>query len=110
MDNELILTNSVKWWEKRRPIFNLIVGFTGVITLLIVAKFFGKEEFIGLIIYGLVVNLFYSLGILLELFDYYYFNNRIGLKRFRVLFLILGTLISFFITIFNVILYYIPKF
>jgi len=39
-----------------------------------------------IIIWGIGANLFYSLGTLLELFDWYYLNNRLRLQRFRELF------------------------
>ncbi|WP_379812312.1 hypothetical protein [Flavobacterium chuncheonense] len=48
----------------------------------------------GITIWGIGANIFYSLGILLELFDWYYLNNKIGIKRFRYLFYIGGLFFS----------------
>lgn len=96
------LKSNVKWWESKRWIFNLLVGVSGllvIINVLAESHYQWKlEDTLGVIIWGIGVNIFYSLGILLELFDWYYLNNRVGFKKLRSFFYIIGTFISCFYT------------
>ncbi len=89
---------NIKWWESKRWIFNILI-----ILSLVIAFYFGYSEVdfcwssyetIGIIKWLLGVNLFYSLGILAELFDWYYFKNRIGIIKFRLTLFLVGTLFS----------------
>ncbi|WP_417799749.1 hypothetical protein [Tenacibaculum sp.] len=97
------LKSNIKWWESKRWSFNLVVGLVGVYT---VYDGFSRGEYswvradiLGILYWGVGANIFYSLGILLELFDWYYFKNKIGIKRFRMIFFIIGLLFSCFLTL-----------
>ena len=59
----------LKWWENKRLWFNFIVGITGIVGLFIYSTFFNLFDFISLSVYGFIANIFYSLGVLVELFD-----------------------------------------
>ncbi len=89
---------NIKWWESKRWIFNLLVGIVGVYAIYDGIKgtdySWSRADTFGLIYWGIGANIFYSLGILSELFDWYYFKNRLGIKRFRLFLYISGTLFS----------------
>ena len=57
------------WWESRRPVYNFAVIAAGITTLIIVylAELLiggstGGVPWIGIVIYGILANLFYTLG------------------------------------------------
>lgn len=96
------LKSDIKWWETKRWFYNLGVAIFGIL-----AMYFGissdeysftLEDFLGIIIWGIGANIFYSLGILVEILDWYYLENKIGIKRFRMIFLIIGFFFSCFST------------
>lgn len=94
---------NIKWWESKRWIFNLGVGIFGIFAIydgLSRSEYsWTKANTIGIIYWGVGANLVYSSGILLELFDWYYMNNKIGIKRFRLMFFIIGFLFSCSLTL-----------
>ena len=65
------------WWERRRPVYNLVVGATGLVTLTTVTILmtltpglhptFSLVPLIAVAAYGVMANLCYSLGFLIEL-------------------------------------------
>jgi hypothetical protein len=63
----------IGWWERRRPLYNLVVGATGLVTVCILGVALGPTMFIqpgswiGITAYGIAANLCYSLGAPLEL-------------------------------------------
>ena len=89
---------NIKWWESKRWIYNIAVGFFGIFAIydgLSRGEYsWTIEDTFGIIIWGIGANVFYSLGILLELFDWYYLKNKIEIKRFRMIFFIIGLLFS----------------
>ena len=92
------LKSNIKWWESKRWIFNLAVGLVGIFTIY---DGFSRDDYswtssdtFGIIYWGIGANILYSLGTLLELFDWYYLKNGIGIKKFRMLFFIIGLLFS----------------
>ena len=93
----------IKWWESRRWIYNLAVGVFGILGLYKGISrgeyYWSKEDIFGIIWWALFVNIAYSLGVLLELFDWYYLKDRVKIKRFRMLFFIIGLLFSCFWTL-----------
>ena len=86
------LKSNIKWWESKRWIYSIAVGIFGIIAIydgLSRGEYsWTIDDTIGIIIWGIGANIFYSLGTLLELFDWYYLKNKIGLKRFRMIFFI----------------------
>ena len=71
--------NVIAWWEMRRIPFNLLVGGVGVLSLLIIdwvgSRFVPLGEdieepmgiILGVIGYGIMANLYYTLGWITEL-------------------------------------------
>ena len=63
----------IGWWERRRPIFNAVVGVTGLVTLSVLGLAAGPAIFaqpglwLGVTAYGIAANVCYSLGAPLEL-------------------------------------------
>jgi len=63
----------IGWWERRRPLFNLVVGATGLVTLSVIGVASGGGIFtqpglwLGVTAYGVAANLCYSFGAPLEL-------------------------------------------
>ncbi|NAY93447.1 hypothetical protein GTQ34_16165 [Muricauda sp. JGD-17] len=101
----------MKWWESKRWIFNLSVGLFGIY-----ASYDGvtsnmeyswtRADTMGIIWWGIGANILYSLGILAELFDWYYLKNKLHIKRFRLFFFISGLLFSCFWTLWCTWLYF----
>ena len=63
----------IRWWESRRPAYNLAVGAAGTLSYAAVSLFellrFGKDPTLPLgliLVYGIVANLFYCLGPLVD--------------------------------------------
>ena len=59
----------VRWWESRRPLYNLAVlvaGVTSLASVFVVELFLGegagKIPWGGIVVYGLLANLLYTLG------------------------------------------------
>ena len=63
----------IGWWERRRPVFNAVVGATGLVTLFVLGLAAGPFIFteprlwLGVTAYGIAANVCYSLGAPLEL-------------------------------------------
>lgn len=85
----------LSWWEKKRLWYNLIVLVFGVLQIIKEKPDnFGFVDIKWIITYGLIANVFYSIGILIELLDDYYLKTFFKFKRLRWFFLIIGTLFS----------------
>jgi hypothetical protein len=56
----------VRWWESRRPLYNLAVLVAGVASVFVVEAFLGegsgKIPWGGILVYGFLANLLYTLG------------------------------------------------
>ena len=48
-----LLNESIVWWEKQRLAFNVVVGITGILSLIIFAYDLNIIEIIGVFIWGL---------------------------------------------------------
>ncbi len=97
------LKSNIKWWESKRWIYNLSVGLFGIFTIY---DGFSRGEYswtksdtYGVIWWGIGANVLYSLGILLELFDWYYLKQRLRIKNLRMFLFIIGLLFSCFWTL-----------
>lgn len=58
-----------KWWEKKRLLYNLLIGLSGLF-LLFLLSFFRKGIFFILVpalLYGCVANVLYTFGFIAEL-------------------------------------------
>jgi hypothetical protein len=105
--NSELTKNTLDWWEKKRIWYNLIVLIFGVWQIIKEQPdTYNFEDIIGVVIYGLGANILYSIGILIELLDEYYFKTFFKFKRFRWFFLIIGTLFSILYTTWLIKIYY----
>jgi hypothetical protein len=96
------LLATIQWWEKKRIWFNIIVGALGVISILLFNSgrlFSGWISLVGIIIWGIAANIFYSSGILLEVVNVYYLKSSKNFFRFRYPLFIIGTLLYSMVTI-----------
>lgn len=86
------------WWEKRRPAYNLVVGITGLVVLVFLGEF---SLFIlaAVLAYGLIANVFYSTGFLLEVVDKHYFKSSLDLSERRSELFWIGLLFSGLVTL-----------
>ncbi|AUC75670.1 hypothetical protein [Olleya sp. Bg11-27] len=100
------INNSIVWWEKKRLWFNVAVGLTGVISILFIWPYLFYDRFIAIILYGIIANIFYSLGMLIELLDSYYHKGKCKFHNYRKLFFLIGTLAYCFVTFYLVRLLY----
>ena len=106
-----LLNETIVWWEKQRIIFNIFVGISGLLSLIIVSPyFFGIAEIIGVLIWGIIANILYSSGILIEIFNLYYFNSKVNLFKFRFGFYVFGSLLYCLVTFVYPFLYFFPAF
>lgn len=102
-----VLKKTIIWWEKKRIWFNVAVGLAGLLGITInIIHPFGIEDFIGIILWGMMANILYSVGILLEIVNQYYLKGRLNIFRFRRFFFIIGTLAYVFFTWVYVYFYY----
>jgi len=104
---------AIGWWEARRVPFNLIVGITGIITCIVVsvvglgAEILFQSEFglpdpplfalIGVVIYGLLANVCFTGGWILELIVRKAWPQEAD--RFATLSLSLGVIFSVLLTL-----------
>jgi len=87
------------WWEKRRIAYNVIVGICGLIVLIFFLNVpLDPALIIDAILYGVIVNLFYTLGFLIEVVSRYYFKSDRDFSKSRKGLFWTGLVISVLIT------------
>ena len=91
------LLTAFGWWEKRRWIFNLVVGLTGSIFFFLVPSF-NSFDILGVLVYGILANLCYCTGFLIEVAARYYFKNESDFTRKREFLYAAGLLFSVLVT------------
>lgn len=110
LDSNIITNQSIiqkfKWWEKKRMLFNIAVGISGLITTIMYCKHFEIFELFGVIAWGMVANILYSTGFIFEMVDHYYFNERIQIVKFRMFLFLIGTLSYIIVSYFFGMVYY----
>ena len=88
------LTEALKWWESKRLWFNVAVGVVGAASMVLFFKpSFGTPitDIMGAVAWGVVANIFYSVGFMAEAADHHYFKGRWKLEELRQIFWIVGT-------------------
>ena len=101
------ISSSLAWWDKKRVLFNIITLVAAVVYLIMIKpKNFGLNEIFGALLYGLILNVFYCLGFLMELYDYSYLKSKLKLQNYRSVFFILGTVFSVLYTLLQIDIYY----
>ena len=93
------LEASFAWWERKRIWFNVWVGLSGFLTIVVFFQSFSWEVFFGIFIWGSAANLLFSVGFLVEAADKYYFKNRLGIRRIKQALFLAGTVLYSFATI-----------
>jgi hypothetical protein len=100
-ENEIL--DLVRWWEKKRIIFNLCVGVAGLIMLFIlglpILKAIPLEIIFYILFYGVVVNGFYTLGWVCGILRVVYFKRHISIGEHKEGLFYFGTFLSVFITV-----------
>lgn len=101
----LMLVEAQRFWEgKRRFNFNIAVGISGVVGLILLLMFmpFYLAFFIpGILFYGFVANTCYSLGYVLDSYTITNSNGSKSLKQNRQLLYLTGVVLSCIITFFG---------
>lgn len=105
LDNNLTNENispgfegAIRWWEKRRVLYNIVVCCCGIITILLA----GKLDFFSIVMvffYAIAANIAYCSGLMLEAWDYYYFGNRLNIRDYRLALYIVGVVGSACLTL-----------
>ena len=104
--SEVALKDAVTWWEKRRIWFNVAVGVSGIAAILLTTNSISSSDIIDIILYGIVLNVMYSVGFVLEALDNHYFAQKLKIYKFRLGLCVLGTVSSVLITFVFAVSYY----
>ena len=97
--NDDKMMSAFVWWEKRRLFYNIYVTLAGVFGL--VLSFFPMSflDFVGIVMWMIVANVFYCLGFLVELFVKHYFKSTKAFdNRTRQTLFWLGCIFSMLLT------------
>lgn len=95
---DVLILEMVQWWEKRRLLYNFIVGVVGLVAVFMVLNqnsyiAFSEILLFAILPYGFAANVFYLFGWVTELLIRYYFKITLSPSVRQVLFWI-GTCIS----------------
>lgn len=88
---DMSIMESFRWWENKRIWFNLAVGFTGAYVLDTYCIRLFPGDIIGIILWGIVANLLFSLGFFAEMADRYYLKHYMDLRQVRWILFLAGT-------------------
>ncbi|WP_298898104.1 hypothetical protein [uncultured Psychroserpens sp.] len=81
------------WWESKRLWFNILVGISGILGILSGIFEFLLADLLGVFAWGILANILFSTGIVVELLDDFYLKGKLKLYHFRWAFLVSGTLL-----------------
>jgi hypothetical protein len=103
------ILDMIQWWEKRRLLYNLVVGFVGLLAVVFLSQKqhpvpFGEILWFAALPYALFANVAYLAGWVLELLVLYYFKIALNLSSRQTL-LWLGTIISIVPLLFIIIIF-----
>lgn len=102
----LEILSIVKWWEKKRLIFNILIGASGLTGLIIFDKLSYLSSIIGLMFwYAIIANLCYCLGWGDYILKLYYKKETTPDIAGRNILFYLGLLFSLFITFYGTYLF-----
>ncbi|MEI2737588.1 MAG: hypothetical protein V9F01_02245 [Chitinophagaceae bacterium] len=93
------LLSAFAWWEKKRIIYNAVVGASGIYILFSEGLELTIIDFIGIIVYGTVANIFYCLGFLIEVGAKHYFKSEKDFSKSRNALFWAGLVFSVLITL-----------
>ncbi len=86
------------WWERKRMLYNLLTGLSGIITLLCMSPSFYLQDIAGILVWGLFANLLYCSGFLLEVFVKHYTRLEINFTKHRPVIFWAGAFFSVLLT------------
>ncbi|WP_298900292.1 hypothetical protein [uncultured Psychroserpens sp.] len=98
----------LSWWEPKRIWFNFLVGISGILGMLTGISQFEFTDLLGVLAWGILANILFSTGILVEILEDYYFKGKLKLQHFRWTFLVIGTLLYCTLTFSYAAYYYTP--
>lgn len=86
-----LILDMIQWWEKRRLLYNLIVGTFGVLGMLFIIQRYHSVSFLELVQYaafpyGIFANIAYLAGWVLDLLLRYYLNIKLNVSSRQTLF------------------------
>ena len=100
-DDTMSFRDIIKFWESRRLRYNIIVGFFGILSLLvgslITYKLINFFMLPFLIAYGIICNIFYTSGWICSLLLKEAFSKHIG--KFALALFVVGTILSVIVTV-----------
>ena len=96
-----------QWWERKRLIFNIAVGLTGLLVTIIYCRHWGGFELFGVVTWAIVANILYSAGFIIEMMDFYYLNESLKIEKLRMFFFLVGTFCYVIVSYFFGMAYYI---
>ena len=92
------LMTSFAWWEKRRLVYNLLMALSGLFAIILIGSFY-LDDLVVVLLYGVIANLFYSLGFFIEIGARYYFKSDRDFAEIRKTLFGIGLAISIGVTI-----------
>lgn len=90
MGLQLIVSHD--YWLKKRLVFNILVGLAGLYPMIFFFELNALFNLMGVILWGIVANAFYSIGYVLESYIITKSKGKKGLKPYRNLLFWLGTI------------------
>lgn len=92
---------SVKWWEQKRFLYNLILIGTQILVAAVIASQQSINDlvyFIDAVVFTIAANCFFSIAWIFELLYMFYFNSSPFLIKTRMIYFISGILFSIALT------------
>lgn len=103
----------MKWWESKRLAYNILVLiFIGIATIVSVKDnyIWDFTDFLSFTVWLIGANIFFSLGTFTELLDWFYFENKIKIYKYKLFLFTFGTFFSCLWTFIYYCLYFIDDF
>lgn len=95
------LLETVRWWERMRLWYNLMVGLVGLIAVSnLWEEMYHLELLMGVLFYGILANAAYTAGWVADVLVRFYSKGRFSLHGYRVVFFLFGLLFSLGLTYF----------
>ncbi len=100
------LVESNNFWLKKRLLFNLLVGISGLLVTLKFIYSIDLFDILGIIAWGIVANAFYSFGYVLESYIIKKSNGKKNLSESRKILFWIGTICYVILTAIYATLYF----
>ena len=93
------ILDSYTWWAKKRLLFNILVGLTGLLTIFTFGFNFYIADMLGILAWGLVANGLYSFGYVVESLVLVRTKGASRISQSRSLLFWLGTVAYMLVTL-----------